>query len=120
MTWQNVIFGIGVIMGWAIGIAIIQYPGGVWVPLLRATARLGLKLMNKWFHDACTHTPIWAPIWGGITCREYYESMAKDPKGTVWKYLSWTIPLAFLMGLVWLSAALRLTQIFFKSLKGGG
>lgn len=118
MTWQNVIFGIGVIMGWTIGIALLQYPGGVWVPLLRAMARLELKLAekHKWFYDTWTHTPI--P--GGITHYEGAQSMAKDPKGTVWKYFSWTIPLFFLTGLAWLSATIRLTQIFFKSLKGGG
>ena len=122
MTWSDILIaGIFMLFVWGVGIAMIQYPGGVYANLLRKNAQLGLWIAEncEWCYLTWTHTRVWTPA-GKITYYELLQHGAQDPEKAVRTYLPWTIPLTRFMALIWLGAAIWTTFAFLQILIQGG
>jgi len=122
MTWSEMfIIGISLLFSWGIGIAMIQFPGGVSANLLRKTAQLALWLAEncEWCYLTWTHTQVWTPA-GKITYYEMLQHEAQDPEKAIRTFAPWTIPLARFVALIWLGGMIWVTVGFLGILIQGG
>ena len=121
MTWRDIfIVGIAMILSWGIGIAMLQFPGGISAKGLRKTAQLALRLAERsdWFRLTWTHTRVWTPK-GKITYYEMLQYEAQDPEKAIRTYFPWAIPVARFFALVWLGVTIWGTIVFLRDLFGG-
>ena len=121
MTWRDIfIVGIAMILSWGIGIAMLQFPGGISAKGLRKTAQLALRLAERsdWFRLTWTHTRVWTPK-GKITYYEMLQYEAQDPEKAIRTYAPWAIPVARFFALVWLGGNFWITVGFLRDLFGG-
>jgi len=122
MTWSEILIaGISLLFVWGVGIAMLQFPGGVYAILLRKTAQLGLWIAEncEWCYFIWAHTRLWTPV-GKITYYEILQYEAQDPKKAIRTYFPWVIPLFHFFALIWLGGAIWFTIIFLQIVIQGG
>jgi len=122
MTWNVILIaGIFLLFMWGVGIAMIQFPGGISAKLLRKTAQLGLWIAEncEWCYLTWTHTRVWTPT-GKITYYEMLQHGAQDPERAIRTNSPWAIPLFRFFALIWLGGVIWFTVTFLQVLIQGG
>jgi len=116
MTWSEIfIFVISILWVWGIGVAMLQFPGGVFANLLRKMAQWGLWLAEncEWCYLTWTHTRVWTPA-GKITYYDMVQHLAQNPEKAIRKYAPWMIPLYRFIAVIWLGGAIWFTSLFLQ------
>ena len=117
MTWREGVIGaFSILFLWVIGIALVQFPGGMAKYLLRKTAQLGLWIAGHclWCYLTWTHSRMWTPV-GKITYYEWLQYSAQDPEKAIHTYTPWAILLYRIIGLIWLGGSFYITILLLQT-----
>lgn len=122
VTWREILIftGVLVILG-GTGLALLQFPGGVYGLVIRKTAQFGTWLAerHKLFYLNWMHTYVWT-LSGRISYYSLMKLLEQDPEETIRTYMPWVILIFRFIGLVWLGITLWATILFVQILTRGG